>query len=574
MNFRTRLTVIFLLAVLVPMAVLTLFIRNEMAGRLTEQYRVRVESLISIMRQDLRQKNLSLSGSLDQICRDIVNDNRFRRAVVDRDQGQRRYLLDYAGEVMRLTGLSMLQIQDGQGRIISSGHFRNEYGRIQPVLPRLLSSAGSGPVMVSARAPRSTFIAMARVDSLSMSGKQFFVIGGIRIEPGFLNRLARGERMRIVLDYPGGVISSEDENEGGGSSATLARETAVPFADLKAGAVTEAYLRVSHDMEALGGILGSIDRWFLIVVAVTVVLAVIMVGWVASRISRPLEELAGKTERLDLNNLDIDFDTERSDEIGKLSRVLNAMTERLKRSAAEIRNAERRATLGEMARQVNHDIKNGLAPIRNIFRHLSQLAGKDAETLDRTFRERKGSLDSSISYLEELASNYAGITNAGRKGRFDANRVIGSSLGILRGIDYVDLSLSLCEEAEVKGDPVALQRVMENLLKNARDALKGKPGRVTVSTAAVKEEHGEPVVRISIADTGEGISEEERKRIFEHFYTTRDQGTGLGLSIVQRLVRDLDGSIRVASVEGEGTTFTVEIPLAAKGRKKMEKREG
>jgi signal transduction histidine kinase len=600
MTFRTRLTILFLLAVLVPMVALTAFIRGEMTERLTHQYQNRVESLISVIEEDLAQQSSSVSKSLAQICEATVNDNKFRRAVVDRALEERRYLLDYAGNAMRLTGLSMLQIQDRKGRIISSGHFRNEYDRIEPDLPRLLASSDEKITLVKTRAPDSPFLAMARMDSFSMSGEQFSVIGGVRIGASFLSSLARDRELNVTLTYPGGRIVSgskeslrkktesiSDEEQSSnfrhytnsnrsadsdhstkskrsvkpGQSNALVRKLDIAFIDLDAGKISQATFRVSHNITALHSLLNGIDRWFLIVTIVGSISAIALVSWLASRISRPLEELAGKTSQIDLDNLDVDFTIHRKDEIGKLSRVLNTMTERLRLSTARIKNAERRATLGEMARQVNHDIKNGLAPLRNIFRHLAQLAQKDAAELMEVFRERQVTFESSISYLEELASKYAGITPRIERRKFNINGVIRRSLGDLPSADSVKLNMSLCDGAVVAGDPLSLQRVMENLIRNARDSLESKPGEINIDTSLAKDSAGRKTVRITVTDTGTGISEEQKSKIFDHFYTTREKGTGLGLSIVQRLVRDLGGSLSVESELGKGTSFIIDLPL-------------
>ena len=562
MTFRTRLTLFFLLAVLLPLSVLSILIRSEMTGRLTDQYRQRVQSMVSVIEEDLEQRNVSLGETLDQICRDISQDNRFRRAAVDRDPALRRYLLDYAGDIMRLAGLDMLQIQDRAGKIISSGHFRNEYDRMEPQLPGLLARAEAAPALVRARSPQALFIVMARVDSLTMSGKRFAVTGGLRIGESFLRRMARSGGMKVSLSYPGGAVPEESDTAETWKDERLIKYLEIEFADTGAEQLSGASFVVSHELESLDLLLESIDRWFLIVVVLAMALVVMLVRWLAARVSRPLEELAGKTSRLDLDNLDIDFSTDREDEIGKLSGVLDTMTARLRKSAAEIKDAERRATLGELARQVNHDIKNGLAPIRNIFKHLSQLAGTEAGDLERTFMERRNSVESSITYLEELATRYAGLTPGARNERFDVNGVIRKSTGILEGVESVKLSLDLQEKAEIEGDPIALQRIMENLLKNARDALVSRPGKVTVSTSRVTGVDKRPAVSISVVDTGEGISEEEKAKIFEHFYSTRKGGTGLGLSIAKRLVTDLGGTMNLESEKGRGTTFTVLLPLA------------
>ncbi len=571
MSYRTRLLLVFLMAALLPLVGLALFIRAEMADRLTAQYERRVASLVEVIEEDLDQDGQTISASIAALRRTIVDDNRFRLAAVDREPGERRYLLDYAENAMRLTGLSMLQIQDEDGRIISSGHFRNEYDRLEPELPRQLASIHGGLAFVQARAPDTPFLALTAADSFQMGGRRFDIVAGTRVGQRFLDRLARGGELTVSLIHPGGTLTSGTGGSGQGTGTTdndmetpvIVRELSVPFIDTAAGGLSSVRIRVSHRLEELATLQRSIDRWFLIAVATTVVLSVLLVGWLASRISRPLVELANKTSSIDLDRLDIDFETSRGDEIGALSRLLGKMTERLRASAARIKDAERRATLGELARQVNHDIKNGLIPIQNVFRHLAQLARDNPEQLPQVFDDRRKTIDSSISYLENLASNYARLSPRRERRPCDINALVGQTVEDLRGMGRAELRAKLCERAVVPGDPVALRRILENLVDNAIDSLESRPGTVTVSTAVLPGETGRPVVRITVDDTGRGMSEEERERAFDDFYTTKENGTGLGLSIVRRLVMDLDGSIRIESEPGRGSRFVVDLPLGS-----------
>ncbi len=619
MAFRTRLLITFLLAVLVPMIILALFIRDEMTKRLTAQYERRVESLVAVIEEDLAQEGDAIATALGVLRKAVVNDNRFRRAAVDRALEERRYLLDYAGNAMQLTGLSMLQIQDEAGRIISSGHFRNEYDRLEPELPELLSSTPEGKAIVQARAPDAPFLALARADSFQMGNRTFTIVAGVKVERRFLARLAREAELQVALIYPGGMlVPGADRSESGvggtrsgivvsqdhdtvraadespsGMEVTrktvpthaadippsgtevprdraparaIVRELRVPFIDSERGELAHARFRVTHQLTELQSLRSSIDRWFLVAVAAAGILAVMLVGWLASRISRPLVELADKTSCIDLDRLDIDFETSRRDEIGALSRLLGAMTERLRASAVRIKDAERRATIGELARQVNHDIKNGLTPIRNVFRHLVQLARNNPNQLPDVFQEREGTLDSSISYLEDLASNYARLYPQTERRPIDVNEIVRQLVMDLHGSGQVDLHMNLGDGIVVLGDPVALRRILENLVSNAIDSLGSQPGRVTISTVLISGEGDRPRVLITVTDTGIGMSEEQRAKVFDDFYTTKDGGTGLGLSIVRRLVMDLDGSISVESAEGKGSRFIIDLPGSGAAR--------
>jgi signal transduction histidine kinase len=568
MTYRTRLLLVLLMAVLLPMIGLALFVRHEMTDRLTAQYERRVASLVTVIEEDLILESESIAASLVALQRTIVDDNRFRLAAVDRESRERHYLLDYAENAMQLTGLSMLQIQDGEGRIISSGHFRNEYDRLEPGLPKLLATIPGGTAFVQARAPDAPFLALASVDSFQMGGKQFYIIAGVRVEHRFLNRLARDGELAVSLYYPGGTLTSgsdDSEQDPGkiaynGEITGIVRELIVPFIDPAMGKQAVAKIRVSHRLEGLAVLRSSFDRWFLVAVTATVLLSILFANWLASRFSRPLVELADKTSNLDLDRLDIDFKTHRKDEIGALSRLMGRMTERLRASAVRIKDAERRATLGELARQVNHDIKNGLIPIHNVFQHLIQLARNDPEKLPEVFDERRDTINSSILYLENLASNYARLSPDKENKPCNVNAIIQQVVEDMRGSSESDLRTNLGDNAVVRGDPVALRRILENLVNNAIQSLESGSGFVNVSTIPISVGSEKPGVRITVEDTGKGMSEEQCTKAFDDFYTTKEDGTGLGLSIVRRLVMDIDGSIHLESEPGRGSRFIIDLP--------------
>lgn len=564
MSFRVRLIVVFFVAALVPIISFALFVRGEMSGRLTRQYERRVDELINVLEGDLAEQGTRLASVLSALTREAVENNRFRRAAVDRSADDRRFLLDYAGEAMRLTGISMLQIQDGSGRIVSSGHFRNEYDRLEPELQRLLAAAPDGIALVRARAPDAPFVALARIDSCRIGGERFYFVAGVRVGERFVRDLVRDAELRVSLEGPAGRLLAPAGSaetavpESRRAEGEIVRVLDVPYIDGGREGLASASIRVVHPLTGLRELHGSVNRWFLVAVAVTCILAVLLSTWLASRISRPLVELADKTSRLDLERLDVRFATGRNDEIGVLSRMLDAMTHRLRASALQIKDAERRATLGELARQVNHDIKNGLTPIRNVFRHLAELGRERPGDMSVVFEERKQTLDSSIAYLEDLATNYARLGKKSERRRCDVNQI---ARRVALDLQSADGSYEIRTDlggGAVNGDPVALRRVLENLVSNAIDSLESHPGLVTVTTA----DAGGNRIRIEVADTGRGMTGEQQRRVFDDFYTTKDAGTGLGLSIVRRLVMDLDGSIRVDSSPGGGSRFLVEIPAA------------
>jgi two-component system nitrogen regulation sensor histidine kinase NtrY len=581
MSLRTRLLLAFAVVVLIPIGLLAFGLRQEMTRRLSEEYQVRVDAVVEVIQEDLDRESAGIAERLSSLKSALLNDNRFRLAAVAGVEAERDYLLDYAGTAMRLTGLSMLQIQDGDGRIISSGHFRNEHGRAEPDLASALMKS-RGVALVTARAPEREFLALARTESMFIGGRPFTIIGGVVVDDAFLARLARDRAIVVSLIYPGGGFSTDRPSAtaiGAGKPVTTTDaavgELQVPLIRTAAGApldVAQARLQVTQPLTPLRTLLRSADSWFLFTAAGTGVTALLLAVWVSSRISRPLADLAEKTAVLDLDRLDVEFDAG-TDEVGTLSRLLGDLAARLRTSTARVREAERRATVGDLARQINHDIKNGLIPLRNVMRHLAQVEREDPAALPSVFSERRQTVDSSIAYLETLATSYQRLSPPLDRRDCDLNALITEVVRASQAHEHLEFATDLTANVpRVVGDPIAFRRILENLVANAVDSLQSKPGRITVSTNLVQREGEMPVIRVTVADTGRGMSSDEAGQIFNDFYTTKEGGTGLGLSIVRRLVMDLHGTLSVESAPGKGTRISIDIPSGGIPRRDSEPR--
>jgi signal transduction histidine kinase len=671
MTFRARLLLGCVALALTPLALFGLRARREVVERLEDQYRERVAALADVIQAELARESAAVGARLDRVAEAMAADNRLRRALLDGGLADRAYLLDYAGHAMQLVGLDVLRIQDAGGRVLSSGHFRNEYDVVDAALPAALARGGRALAPVpTASGP---VIALVQARELWLGGRPFILVGGTAVDAAFLDRLARGTGLGVRLEVPGMAATSrpapglagEQEvdhvapkrrattaargeataGEGaarGTGPADYAREVPVRFAG--AGPDTVARFVVHASLAPLDALRRDMERWLLATSIAAAGLALLLALFVSARLSRPLADLARRAARVDLDRGEAPFATRRRDEIGALARVLDEMVRRLRANAARLREAERRATIGEIARQVNHDIRNGLVPIRNVVSHLADLAREQPEELPRVFLERQRTLDASIEYLHALAANYARLSprlerrpcdlnaiarevasdaaSAAAAVRADrvvearaagegaartvvgegdtnpagAREVRGAGADAARMVGGGPLRLATAGEARrreelhvdgaregdggggapegpvivmdlapglppVQADPVALRRILENLVVNALESLEGGRGRVLIATRVERGEDGARVV-LEVADTGRGMDEAERARIFEHFYTTKPGGTGLGLSIVRRLVSDLGGSIEVESAVGQGTRFTVELPAA------------
>ena len=564
MSLRTRLLLAFGALVLIPIALLAFGLRQEMTRRLSDEYQVRVDTVVDIIREDLELESRAVAERLASLERALVDDNRFRLAAVAGVESERGYLLDYAGNAMRLAGLSMLQVHDGGGRIISSGHFRNEHGRVEPELAGAIAGMRGGVSLLTVHAAERDLLALVRAEPFRVGGRDFTLIGGAAVDEEFLRRLARDPAVTVRL--PSTALGPGPPDTPHDQAGAVAGEFHVPLIRARAGApleVVQAGVQVTQPLTPLRNLLRSADSWFLATAAGTALTALVLAVWVSSRISRPLAALAEKTAVLDLDRLDVDFD-EGSDEVGRLSRLLGDLAARLRASTARVREAERRATVGDLARQVNHDIKNGLIPLRNVMRHLAQVEREEPAALSSVFAERRQTIDSSIAYLETLATSYARLSPPANLQRCDVNALIADVVRAARGHEHVAFAARLGTNLpHVVADPIALRRILENLTANAVDSLQSKPGRVIISTEWLARAGDPPAVRVTVADSGRGMSREESVKIFNDFYTTKEGGAGLGLSIVRRLVIDLHGTLNVESEPGSGTRFIIEIPAGA-----------
>ena len=566
MSLRTRLLLAFAAIVVIPVALLAVGLRQEMNRRLSEEYQLRVNRVVEVIREDLAHESAGIAERLASLERELLNDNRFRGAAVAGLESDREYLLDYAGRAMRLTGLSMLQIQDSDGEILSSGHFRNEHGRSEPGLAAALGGAGD-VALIAARSPERDFPAIARARTFLLSGRSFTIVGGVAVDETFLARLARDRAIIVSLHYPGGELSTARAKPVTTGDSAVG-ELHVPL--IRSGPeglseAAQARLEVTQPLTPLRSLLRSADSWFLWTAIGTSLTALLLAVWVSSRISKPLAVLAEKTAVLDLDRLDVDFDAG-TDEVGRLSRLLGDLAGRLRTSTNRVREAERRATVGELARQVNHDIKNGLIPLRNVMRHLAQVEREDPQALPGVFAERRPTVDSSLAYLETLATSYQRLSPPLDRRECDVNVLI-HDIVRAQGQQEIEFATDLADVPGIFGDPIALRRILENLTANAIDSLPSRRGRISVSTRAVERGAEPPIVRITVADSGRGMSADESKRIFDDFYTTKEGGAGLGLSIVRRLVMDLGGTIAVESVAGQGTRMLVDIPAGGQTRR-------
>lgn len=237
-------------------------------------------------------------------------------------------------------------------------------------------------------------------------------------------------------------------------------------------------------------------------------------------------------------------------------------TERLAAMEESLRQSERFSLLGTLAAEIAHEIRNPITII-NLLMHSIQESPSHTDQTRNDLRIVTDKLDR-INQIVEQTLSLAKSTES-RVQMTNVNRLIEELLHFLNykmekaGV-YVELSLDP-KLPDVALDPGQIQQVLLNLMVNAVEAMP-QTGTLRIRTRLGSDRSLGPCVKISVEDTGVGIPEEQVERIFDPFYTTRDGGTGLGLFISNKLVRRHNGHIKVKSTLGEGSSFTVTLPLS------------
>lgn len=274
-----------------------------------------------------------------------------------------------------------------------------------------------------------------------------------------------------------------------------------------------------------------------------------------NRVASSLERLASATEAVSAGDLERTVDIDGDDELGRVGRAFNQMTENLKSTLQELADSRALAAVGEFAAQMAHEIRNPLSAVRIDLQLVEE--GLPEGSRLREIQERV------LSEIERLDVTLSGALRTAQSGRtargvvdvrepFCAATTSARTTAALHG---VDVSTDVGDRpAEVTGDAAALEQVFLNLLLNAVEA---SPAGTRVHASLASDEVG---VVIEIADVGDGIPPEEMRRVYEPLYTTRRDGSGLGLTIARRLVLAHGGRIEIESEVGEGTVARVRLP--------------
>ncbi len=248
------------------------------------------------------------------------------------------------------------------------------------------------------------------------------------------------------------------------------------------------------------------------------------------------------------------------DEIGALVKEYNKMIDKVEENAALLAQSERESAWREMARQVAHEIKNPLTPMKLNIQYLQQAMRNDSpnvkELTDKVSQSIIEQIDN-LSYIASEFSNFAKMPEA-RAEELEMYDMLHKALELYMNDGHIQVNILRAERnLFVQSDRSQLLRVFTNLLENAKQAIPGeRQGTINVSLTT---EEGFALVMIQ--DNGTGIPEDVARRIFQPYFTTKSSGTGLGLAMTKKIIEFWRGSIWFESVESGGTTFFIKLPL-------------
>ncbi len=277
-------------------------------------------------------------------------------------------------------------------------------------------------------------------------------------------------------------------------------------------------------------------------------------------IRTPLIELGKTLKEVKLNKNNRKIEWKGKDEIGKLIKEYNQMIHKLEVNASLLAEVERDNAWREMAKQVAHEIKNPLTPMKLSLQHLQRSIHSGAGDVEHLTIRMCDTLMNQIDNLQQIAdefSNFGALPKSENR-KILLNEVVERIHDLFRNRQDMDIHLiEPIDDIGVYADKNQLIRVLTNFVKNSIQAIpEDRKGYIELR---LWKEDNKAI--IAIRDNGIGISKEQKSEIFKPRFTTKSSGSGLGLAIAANMIDSMGGTIRFDSIPGEGTEFFIELPL-------------
>jgi two-component system, NtrC family, nitrogen regulation sensor histidine kinase NtrY len=590
MRFRNKLLLAFALTIFLCLTAVA-WIVTALARRTFEKAdEQRTSALVAQFRREFDRRGDEVVRRVEAIA---VSDTAIRMAIsISHGPPDYAKFLNEAGIVAESQQLDFLEFVDGDGTIISSAQWPAKFGYKEsfPVF-----TAPAQAFLKQEQLPEGTALSLAAVRRVNAEDSLLYVIGGRKLDRDFLASLDPPAGMRALF-YPNlgsgfspqSLISTTGTVEHASRFAPLIQEVQqrgkertmlVHWSSNGADdEMVDAIPLMGANQQILGILLVASSRGpyveleqhirsaALISGGAGILLAILLSGWVASRVTRPVEELAKAAREVAAGNWKAQASVDTSGELAELAESFNQMTHELLEQQERLVQAKRVAAWRELARRLAHELKNPLFPLQLTVENLVRARQQGPDQFDETFRESTSTLLAEIANLKAIVARFSEFSKMPQPQfiKCQINDMVHETLRFFEpqltapGGPAIQARLDLDQSLPpIAADPELLHRVLSNLILNAMDAMPNG-GTLTLRTRKSGDR-----TALEVSDTGMGLTPEECDHLFTPYYTTKKNGTGLGLAIVQSVISDHGGRISVRSNPGEGTTFTIELPANA-----------
>jgi two-component system nitrogen regulation sensor histidine kinase NtrY len=543
------------------------------------------EMLVGQFQHEFNQRASDTAAAVDRMA---ASDTLRRIAFELNNGGDSAPYLTVAVPLAEEYRLDYLELVAHDGSIISSLQWTARFGYKEPAI----TAAGKPAFLKQEDLPDGTSqVGLFAVRPVTGSDPPLYVVGGRQLDAGFLRDFSvpAGTQIFIYKNVSGpfdahnfaGPSLGPDSGEHYQALVDDARSnarnaegvvyptsrsedsmsvTAIPLKGMEG--VVLAVLVVANSRRSMVEVQRHIRDIAYGIAGLGIIFAVLASLWIAARISRPIEELARAAGQVAGGDWETRVDIRTMDEVGALARSFNNMTRQLAEQRDRLVQTERVAAWRELARRLAHELKNPLMPLQITVENMVRAKKLPKKQFDEVFKESTATLEAEIENLKTIVGRFSDFSKLPKPQALEmdareAVRRVVKLYGPALEEKHIELGTAIsAEPLPILGDSELLHRALSNLVLNAMDAMP-EGGTLTVSAVRARE-----MVRISVADTGAGLTPEECERLFTPYYTTKQHGTGLGLAIVQSVIADHNGTIAVENVEGGGARFVIGLPFA------------
>lgn len=587
MSFRQKLLLVFSMTVFVSVVAVAWIVSAVTRRAFARADGERTAALASQFHHEFNRRGEDVVGRVETIA---AGEAATRMALaLSRGAPDYGAFLNEAKIQAESRQLDFLEFVDAQNTIISSAQWPAKFGYKASVsnLPEL---ASKNAFLKLEELPERPALGLFAVRPVNVGDKPFYVIGGRLLDQELLASIELPAGMRALLyqnltngfsaqnliapvgniQDPSRLASLIGQVQKQASetvetvhwSSDPADDEIVVASPLKGGnGQLLGVLLLANSRRGYVELGNRIRSAALLVGGAGVVLAILLSGWAAARVTRPVEKLAESARQVAAGNWNTRVEVTSTDELGELADSFNRMTRELLDQRERLVQSERVAAWRELARRLAHELKNPLFPLQLTVENLVRAREQSPEQFEEILQESSSTLLAEIANLKAIVSRFNEFSRMPQP-QFQPvqiNEVVRGAARLLQtpspARPRIDCRLELAEGLPpIAADPELLHRAISNLALNAMDAMP-QGGTLTLRTS----DHPGGV-RIEVADTGLGLTPEECERLFTPYYTTKQHGTGLGLAIAQSVVSDHGGKISVRSEPGRSTTFAIELP--------------